>query len=333
MFNETAQILYGIPLWQDIIDEKKDKIMTIILVAKDSAGQIAKDAIQLTYNKSHVMGHSHKIDLSFNDSFKDFMSSRDSLVKFARDIAGFYGDLTLDFLTFLGVNAGSLNVVWSNSSLAGEKCNRERIQEMFNKLVDVNNSVSEKLVDLFSKSDLTILSATLEFVGVCLIPVTSLAPTVVTNPPESSVDDDKIWIEVVIPALVAILVLVIIALILLICCRHRRSRKKHSKSEKPMFLEDRRPIIFPEELEMTDPNLKPKSPLVLPSDLISENPPPVPPHRAREPPHYEVPAMEEEVFLADNRPVPPPHFQQSDGSDPPPYRLPPPYFNPHRSNR
>ena len=333
MFNESSQTLYGIPLWQDIVDEKKDKIMTIILVAKDSAGQIAKDAIQLTYNKSHVMGHSHKIDLNFNGSYKDFMKSRDSLVNVAKDIARFYGDMTLKFLTFLEVKARSLNVIWSNSSLAGEQCDREKIQEMFDKLVDVNGSVSEKIEDLFSKSSMNIMSVTLEFVGVCLLPVTTLAPPIVTNPPESSADDDKMWIEVVIPALVAILVVVIVALILLICCRHRRSKKKLSKSEKPMFLEDRRPIIFPEELEMTDPNLKPKTPLVLPSDLISDTPPPVPPHRGREPPHYQVPPMEDEVFLTDNRPSPPPHFEQSQASDPPPYRLPPPYFNPHRSNR
>lgn len=342
MFNETSQTIYGFPLWQDIIDDKKDRIMTIILTAKDSAGQIEKDAIRLIYNKSHVMGHSHKIDLGFSGNFKDFMKSRNNLINVARDITSFYGDSNLDFLTVLETRSGSLNVVWSNSSLAGEACDRRKIQNLFDKLVDANGTIKEEFEDLFSNSprnsslaDVNITSAKLEFVGDCLLPVTTAAvPPVVTNSPASSTDDDdKIWIEVVIPALVAILLLVIVALILLICCRHRRSRKKLSKSEKPMFLEDRRPIIFPEELEMTDPNLKPKTPLVLPSDLMSDTPPPVPPHRNRDVPQYQVPAMDDDVFVSDSRSPPPPQLEGSQISDPPPYRLPPPYFNPHRSNR
>ena len=334
MFNETSQTLYGIPLWQDIVDDNKDRIMTIILMAKDSAGQIKKDAIQVVYNKSHYMGHSHKIHLEFDGDFKDFMQSRNSMIIVGRDIAEFFGDLTLDFVTFLEVNSGSLNFVWSNSSLAGEKCHRNEIQDLFDKIADANGSVTQDFANLFSNSSLNITSAKLEFVSVCLLPLTTMKGTAnVTDAPESSSDNsdnDKFWIEVVIPALVAILLLVIVALILLICCRHRNSRKKLSKSEKPMFLEDRCPIIFPEELEMTDPNLKPKTPLVLPSDLVSEPPPPVPPHRGRASPQPQGRAPEEEAFLTDSRP-PPPQFEQSQASEPPAYRLPPPYFNPHRS--
>ena len=333
MFNETSQTLYGIPLWQDIVDDNKDRIMTVILMAKDSAGQIEKDAIQVVYNKSHVMGHSHKIDLEFSGHFKDFMQSRNNLIAAGKDLAQFYGDSTLNFLTFLEVRSGSLNIFWSNSSLVGEKCHRDEIQDVFDKIVYANGSVKQEFSDVFANSSLNITSAELEFVGVCLLALTTtVAPPSVTDAPASSTDNDKMWIEVVIPALVAILLLVIVALILLICCRHRHSRKKLSKSEKPMFLEDRCPIIFPEELEMTDPNLKPKTPLVLPSDLVSEAPPPVPPHRGRGSPQDQAPATEDEVFLTDNRP-PPPQFEQSQGSDPPPYRLPPPYFNPHRSQR
>lgn len=332
MFNETSQTLYGIPLWQDIVDDNEDRIMTVILSAKDSNGNIEKDAIQVVYNKSHFMGHSHKIHLEFDSNYKDFMHSRRNLITFGRDLAGFYGDSNLDFLTFLEVQSGSLNVVWSNSSLSGDECHRNEIQALFDKISSANGSLTEDFQELFSNSSLNIMSAKLEFVGVCLLPLTTTElPSGVTRAPGSSADD-KIWIEVVIPALVAILLLVIVALILLICCRHRHSRKKLSKKEKPMFLEDRRPIIFPEELEMTDPNLKPKTPLVLPSDLASDAPPPVPPHRGRNIPQHQAPASEDDVFLTDSRP-PPPQFGESQVSDPPPYRLPPPYFNPHRSQR
>ena len=336
MFNESSQALYGIPMWQDIVDDNKDRIMTIILTAKDSAGQIKKDAIQVVYNKSHYMGHSHKIHLGFNGEYKDFMHSRNNLISVGHDIAEFFGDSSLDFLTFLEVNSGSLDVVLSNSSLSGEKCHRNEIQEVFDKIADSNGTVLQEFSNVFANSSLNITSAKLGFVGVCLLPLTTREPTLnVTNSPASSSDssdNNKFWIEVVIPALAAILLLVIVALILLICCRHRHSRKKLSKSEKPMFLEDRRPIIFPEELEMTDPNLKPKTPLVLPSDLASDRPPPVPPHRGRSSPQPLGQAPEQESFLTDSRP-PPPQFDQSQASEPPAYRLPPPYFNPHRTQR
>ncbi|WAR26321.1 hypothetical protein MAR_012025 [Mya arenaria] len=111
--------------------------------------------------------------------------------------------------------------------------------------------------------------------------------------------------------------------------KHRRPSKRVPDSDKPMFLEDRRPIIFPEELEMLDPSMKPKGPLVLPADYLQETLPEVPPHGRPSPPYRAAPSTEE------GPPVPPHHsfggpLPQDALSDPPPYRLPPPYFNPHR---
>lgn len=82
---------------------------------------------------------------------------------------------------------------------------------------------------------------------------------------------------------------------------------------------------------MVDPSLKSKTPLVLPSDYLTETPPAVPSHGQAAPP-YRTPMLDDGTFPGEDEdaPPPPPHRGQSQQSEPPPYRLPPPYYNPHR---
>lgn len=327
MFDRSSQTLYGIPLKSDTIGP--DVLNKIILTAKDSEGQTVKDAISLTYQYEKELNHI--ISMRFISSFEEFMTDRENLVQFARSVAGFYGDNNLAYLTFSNVDKGSVIVAWSNTSLLGSMCRKSVIQELYDRLVDVNDTRNDSNSALFR--DFKPLSYRLEFSGSCLLPLTSSLPP--TKSPVTD-GDDRLWLEIILPALIAILVVVIIALLLLICCRHRRPSKSMKDSDKPAFLEDRRPIIFPEELELVDPSLRSKTPLVLPSDYLHDSRPTVPPHGRPAPP-YKQPEIEDLFPEGDNAPPPPPphtRVQDPEGtqSDPPPYRLPPPYFNPHRPN-
>lgn len=326
-FDTDSQMMYGIPLSTDVNTNDTAKIIDrFILIATDSQGQSAKDVISITYRFEKDV--THKIDLNMNSTYFG-TSSRSHLLSVAHTLAKFYGDKDLRFLTFFTPAEDSIvrPIVWGNNSLFGENCPTKKIESLFHRIVHENDTVR----DVFSTLFLTdpVLSADLFFSGVCMFPVTTLSPA--TKSPVSESNSDKMWIEIVLPALVAILVIVIIALLLLICCRHRKPRKQVPENDKPMFLEDRRPIIFPEELELLDPSMKPKDPLVLPADYLQETPPAVPQHGRPTPP-YRAPAPIDDDFVNDNANSQPQGSVSlpSHQTDPPPYRLPPPYFNPHR---
>jgi neurexin len=322
MFNESTQIFYGIPLGND--SEGGKRISEFTLIAKDSKGQVAKDAITLTYE--YEKNVNHRISVMLNGSYEKFTDDRNNLIQVARKLADFYEDEKVNFLSFSSVAKGSVVIVWSNNSLIGSSCQKEEIQNLYDRLTNENGTISDQFLALFN--DYIPMNTSLEFLGACLLPISSIAPP--TQSPVAETDN-RMWIEIVLPALIAILVIVIIALLLLICCRHRRPSKEIKDSEKPAFLEDRRPIIFPDELEMVDPSLKPKTPLVLPSDYLTETPPAVPPHGRQAPP-YRAAMLDDDMFSGedDDQPLPPSYRGDSQNTEPPPYRLPPPYFNPHR---
>ncbi|XP_052780906.1 dystroglycan 1-like isoform X2 [Mya arenaria] len=326
MFDPEGQMLYGIPFENDATGNRsRSVIKRFILTATDSQGQSAKDVISITYKFQTKV--THKIFLNLNSSLHFSLNSlqayRSYLIQVAYTLAKFYNDSDLRHFTFFEPSEGSLMFpfLWGNNSLFTNICKRQEIEFLFNQIVHKNDSVTKLFSSHFPDDPPT--SAELFYVGVCLSSTTTVPP------PTPAPATEKAWIEIVLPALIAILVIVIIAILLLICCRHRRPSKRVPDSDKPMFLEDRRPIIFPEELEMLDPSMKPKGPLVLPADYLQETLPEVPPHGRPSPPYRAAPSTEE------GPPVPPHHsfggpLPQDALSDPPPYRLPPPYFNPHR---
>ena len=326
-FNSTSQTIYGIPLQQDFKDDEDKFIERFVLIAEDSQGQFARDVISLTYS-FEVLDITHRISLTLDYDFQSFHLERQNLVDVAESIAGLYGNVNLKYLTFFDVKKGSVVINWGNNSLFGTICYKDVINSLYSRIADENGTLTAELAELLKLFNP--LSAKLELSGPCLMPQRTPLPPF--DSPVGASDNDQMWLEILLPALVIILVLVIIALVLLICCRHRKPSKV-PQSDKPTFLEDRRPIIFPEELEMVDPSLKPKQPLILPRDYLAETPPAVPPHGSQDPPSYRVPEINEELFQpSTSQTPPPPSYSNQGSSDPPPYRLPPPYYNPHRSN-
>lgn len=329
MFDHERQNLFGIPYADD--GERDSTLKRFILIATDSQGQSVKEVISISYK--HETKVTHKFMLTLNSSVEHvFITSADYrryLIYVASTIGKYFNDIDLRYFTFFNPGEGlSIPYVWGNNSFFTDECQKQDIQSLFDRIMHENYSIVPKFAYQFqSESDTDpALSAELFFMGACLVP----PPT--DSPVEKKASTDNAWMEVVLPALIAILAIIILAIVLLICCRHRRSRKHvaHDKPDKPMFLEDRRPIIFPEELEMLDPSRKPMHPIVLPADYLRETPPAVPPHGRPSPAYPPARSIEDESYLPTQGSSVPQGPYGGQTSDPPPYRLPPPYFNPHR---
>ncbi|KAH3819740.1 dystroglycan 1-like [Dreissena polymorpha] len=324
-----TQSLFGIPYADD--GGRDTTLKRFILTATDSQEQSVKDVISISYK--HETKITHKFMLTLNSSVERYLTAssdyRRYLSQVARNIGKYFNDIDLRYFTFFYPGDGlSMPYVWGNNSLFTDECQKQDIQSLFDRIMHENYSFVPEFASRFqseSPPDLA-LSAELFFFGACLVPRSTDSPI------QKTAAVDNAWMEVVLPALIAILAIIILAIVLLICCRHRRATKRvaHDKPDKPMFLEDRRPIIFPEELEMLDPSRKPMSPIVLPADYLRETPPAVPPHGRPSPAYPPARSIEDESYLqTQGSSVPQGHYREQT-LDPPPYRLPPPYFNPHR---
>ncbi|KAL3852732.1 hypothetical protein ACJMK2_016350 [Sinanodonta woodiana] len=333
IFDQNRQMLYGVPLIQDLQYDEPDRgnknISSITLTAEDSAGNVARDSIYLAYNNSLFSEITHRFVLTLNKSYEGFMSTRENLVKFAKLLANYFGDAGPGLIMFLDVKPGSVHVSWSNISLSGSSCKRDDIMNLLNRIT-YNNSLVDEFVSIFG-TDFDPVSANVKFVGACTSSsVIHVVPTKQPPAPQMEKDGETFLIQVVLPVVAAVLFLIILVIIIYLVYRHRRSGSTDVlKSEKPTFLEDRRPIIFPEELEMVDPSLKPRQPSVIPTDYIQDRPPEDSVGGSRNnlaPPGYQLPYEENDLFYSDNQsPPPPPSYGSTHNTEPPPYRLPPPY--------
>ncbi|XP_061187313.1 dystroglycan 1-like [Saccostrea echinata] len=121
--------------------------------------------------------------------------------------------------------------------------------------------------------------------------------------------DINLWFEIVLPVIIILSILLVLIIIVYICCT-RKKKLYLLHSEKPTFLEERRPVIFQTEVPVEDPSLCPRNPTILS--------------------HYdELPSSE--VELIDQRSLPStPNYTPTSTQPPPAYRVPPPYTNNHQ---
>jgi neurexin len=121
--------------------------------------------------------------------------------------------------------------------------------------------------------------------------------------------DISLWLEIVLPVIIILTIFVLVIVTLYICCT-RKKKQYILQSDKPTFLEERRPVIFQTEVPIEDPTLNPRTPVILS--------------------HYdEVPSSE--VELLDQRSLPStPDYTPPTTQPPPAYRIPPPYSGSHQ---
>ncbi|XP_062597695.1 uncharacterized protein LOC134259114 [Saccostrea cucullata] len=121
--------------------------------------------------------------------------------------------------------------------------------------------------------------------------------------------DINLWFEIVLPVIILLSILIVLVVIVYVCCTRRR-KLYLLHSEKPTFLEERRPVIFQTEAPVEDPSLCPRNPAILSRDNELSS---------------------SEVDLIDQRSLPStPDYNPFSTIPPPVYRVPPPYTNNHQ---
>ena len=335
--DSKEQVITGLPLTVDLDTSHN---MMVVLVAEDSGGLTAMDSIKLYVNPSSFTRFTHKFVMTFAVNFAEFMKKRNNLSFLLNKLSSYFGDSSAEHILVMDIEVGSLVLSWSNTTLNGNTCHTKSIGHIYHKLVrkdgKVRNSLNRHLGSKFRLKHVKY-----EPQGVCAEKIT-LPPVITTDGSDglttttesSSESGMSIWAQVVLPVMIALLLLLLILLIILLINRKRKQRREKQKLEKPLFTNDRHPVIFPDELEGEHASLKPKKPIVLPNDTnrsLSSSP--------RTTYYFEDDSPSDNASNTGTgsrtgsgrrKPKsPPPYYQPH--TDPPPYRLPPPYLTSNSS--
>ncbi len=344
-FDKVTQVVYGIPLGINLPPGSQQEF---ILQAKDSQGLLGdRDALKVDIDSQVAKSLNHYFTISYDLDYNRFISDTQNIFKLVLNIGSYLGDTNAKSILVSRIENGSVALTWSNSSLPKTYCNNDAINAIYEKL-----SSNGRVNPLFRTAmwpKYPVQSVDLDLTGVCnpLVPVRTTSPpdvvTVVTS------TDSTLWLAIILPALILILVLLIVACIL---CYVRRKRRYISKAvlddEKPIFHNNRKPVLLADEYEMKDANNIPKRPMVLNNDRGYAHQPErfarLPPPSLKEmdrpsPPPYRMPDIDSEYgpMFDENLDAailesPPPSYHNTppdgrshSGRQPPEYRLPPPY--------
>ncbi|XP_050412863.1 dystroglycan 1 [Patella vulgata] len=327
------QIIKGLPLAVDL----DTGYQNINLIAKDKGSLTETDSIKLFVNSSTFGKFSHKFIMTFGVDFATFMNDRSNLNNLLSLIASYFGDDRVDNLTVLDVSVGSLIVTWTNNTLNGDECDNSSVNSLLNRMVRKDGSIRTSFTRHFGK-DLPVQELEYQASGACAQTTTTMSYTTFL-PEQADTPGLSIWAQVVLPVMVSLLVLLLIILLVLLINRRRKKKPEPTAWDKPVFNNDRNPIIFPDELEREEASLKPKKPTTLSSDVSgslssggSRNSRPF--YYFEEDPESNDSTLNSERSRtgSNKRPpkAPPPYWQPH--SEPPPYRLPPPYAPAHQTN-
>lgn len=331
-FDREKQVLYGLPIQSDITPEP----IQLVLIATDSGKQIARDVLEINIDTSSMVALSHAFITTFDIDYSIFMQKLDNLVHLLQTIADYFGDPSISSMTISGVWNGSLVLVWTNSSMSKEECDNDTILHLYDMMVD-NEHFQQAML-----SEYPVKSVNLTWLGVCVLPP-DVEPIITSVPPMTgeSVIGANSWTITVLPAIIIALVILILAGVYILIRQRRRKQAGRFvlDDEKPIFKNDRKPVLLAEEMELNDVNHKPKKPVMLNNDYSGyvENLPPQQQGAHPEPPSYShtgrlgplLDSLEGQML---------PEYYAYDGpgaSHPPPpqYRFPPPYAVFPRLNR
>ena len=332
-FDRVKQIVFGLPLDVD----KSVALHEFVLIAKDSSGLTSeRDAIVIKINTETTKDLNHYFHVVLDLPFESFVSETTNVIDGILTIGNFFGEKRASSIVVSNIQNGSVVITWSNGTLSRTVCENDTINSIFDKLSGggvLNPNFSAALWPKYP-----VASVSLELAGSCLplMPVATMPP-IVPQPPGTEAEPN-ILLWTLIPAVVLVLLIFVIAVTL---CYIRRKRRYSGKvlmdNERPVFTNDRKPVLLANELQMLDLNNVPKRPVVLNRDLESElDLEPVHPspagdsHRPKPPPYYYPDDFDP---MLDNLESPPPSYRGSPpeghsplfGKNPPEYKLPPPY--------
>lgn len=289
--DESSLVLYGVPLRYDL------DVFVVNLVAMDKCKQIAIDSISLEA-KDNFNVYNHEFTIYFWDDSEtnlDVYRFINGLLQWL-DIS----DSSQIYVSNIDLSYEISSISWVDKSMATDICERQYILDTYYRMADDNGTVLEEFNCFFSPF-FNVTSVFVDFKDIC-----NLTEACIKSDIHVSLDDedDMYLFYILIP--VAILTVVILMVIIILLVRRCLKRNRYvTNSEKPTFLMDRQPVIFQNEYNDEDTSLKPQIPIIIDqadagattSALGSEG------RTAGSPPSY----------------VPQTH------TNPPEYRLPPPY--------
>ena len=315
----ARQVLYGLPLATTELPSE------YTLVASNSYGLTAIDAIQIIVDASILDTVSHRFIANFRLNYTDFMlAPLNNLMVVVKKLGVYYGDITSmdsygnNYVTITSLSEGSVEMAWTNNTLSKTICQNVTIRELFARM-SRNGSVNETFRE-FMQPEIPVDSVTLEMTGICDDNDSSVTGGEATVNVFGSTDYN-IWLVTVVPAVVVAVLAIVLIIVVIVRNNQRSQRGRYlPDGEKRIFGKNRRPILMPEEMEMLDLGLRPKKPMMMPNDGHSYANAAFE-HDLQPPPYQRGRSLPREVETS--LPVYDPAGAYA--QPPPTYRLPPPY--------
>ena len=249
------QIIYAFPVDKDTV-----KIHDLLLIATDSKGGKAVDAIEVNV-LDDTQSYSHQFKLTLDYNFTKFSSDLNIRMDFLNKLADYF-NLNVSNIRIRELVEGSVRLKLQFDTVSKDDCNFPLREQFENDDGDVGPSLQEALSPEFP-----VTSVSFEGLGTCATDV----PVVVGAATGST------WKTfVIIPVVILVVVLLVIVIALFLVMRSRRKRKL-SLEDKNVFVFQKKPAVLQEEYEVKERLLK--QPLVLPN----EKPPLAPPIYPRSP--------------------------------------------------
>lgn len=295
-FDAYNQVIYGLALNES---EKTDEVLLVI--AEDSCGQSTYDAVSVDVVSKSVSEFNYPISgyfVEFSDIPVCPIEDLINLYVFVEGLTLWFNDSREVFIADRENCTLRLLMVNQKKEISFHGRNNEEERNVF----DEKGGIATEFLCFFMPS----------------FKITKFEPFVQNYSLGEEEDDNHFvqfksdinhWLEIVLPVIIILSIFVLVIIILYIC--YTRKKKLYVlRSEKPTFLEERRPVIFQTEVPLEDPTLNPRTPVILS--------------------HYdEVPSSE--VELLDQRSLPStPDYTPPCTQPPPSYRIPPPYTGSHQ---
>lgn len=295
-FDSLNQVIYGLVMNETAVEEE-----ALLIMAKDSCGQASYDAIGVDItgpSYAQVRDHMIRFNVEFSSAPMCPIEKLKNIHTFVQGFKMWMNDSREVFITETeNCSLGFLMMASKEDSVSAERKSKDMTAILDDK-GEIRSEFSCFFLPSFQITKFEYIKEN-----------TSIIDKDYDAPIAHYSSDINHWLEIVLPVTVILFILVVIVIALYIC--YARQKKLFDlQSEKPTFLEERRPVIFQTEVQGEDPSLGPRDPIILShcDDLHSS-----------------------EVELLDHRSLPStPDYTPPHSNPPPSYRLPPPYTTSHQ---
>ncbi|XP_033746739.1 dystroglycan-like [Pecten maximus] len=313
--DESAQFLYGLPLAADTMVTD-----SVTLVAMDTCGKKSRDAIHLDFEPLPEVTHTMTLTVTPAARSKGSDDSVVLLVHVVSKLENWFRSIQVKAdIYVVGVEwkEDQLVVQFTLSGSSVRTCSKPYLEDLVKDMT--LPAFSCLMAPMFTMEDLV----SVNFSDSCVdtYPHSSMPSKYGMSKMKPTLDH---WLEVVVPCAAFLLIVTVVVIVLMACSgKYPHRRKRYVlKSEIPTYLEDRKPIIFPDETRRKESSLEPRPPILIPGNGEYEPSP----WQQDDGENGSLPLLR---GTPDRNAPTPPEYLLNDIGVPPPYRLPPPYNSTH----